>query len=196
MSRGWHLPGGGVDRPRPARRRSPRELQEEANVIVEAPAALHGLFFNVHVSRTRPCGGLCRQALSGHRRSGRPIAKFWRPGSSPPTLCPRTRRPQPALASPRFSKGGRGLRFGEARAMRSLRLAARRCQSRPMPDLPLVLEPETPDDADAIMQAERARVRAGPFRAHRLPAARGGGRRFVARASSPGSERRWSAPTR
>jgi ADP-ribose pyrophosphatase YjhB (NUDIX family) len=48
---GWHLPGGGVEAGETCETALARELQEEANVIVEAPAVLHGLFFNVHVSR-------------------------------------------------------------------------------------------------------------------------------------------------
>jgi len=48
---GWHLPGGGVEAGETCEAALARELQEEANVIVEEPAVLHGLFFNVHVSR-------------------------------------------------------------------------------------------------------------------------------------------------
>ena len=48
---GWHLPGGGVEAGETCETALARELREEANVIVEAPAVLHGLFFNVHVSR-------------------------------------------------------------------------------------------------------------------------------------------------
>ena len=48
---GWHLPGGGVEPGETCEAALARELQEEANVIVEAPTILHGLFFNAHVSR-------------------------------------------------------------------------------------------------------------------------------------------------
>src|SRR5271169_236690 len=48
---GWHLPGGGVEAGETCESALARELAEEANVVVEAPLQLHGLFFNAHASR-------------------------------------------------------------------------------------------------------------------------------------------------
>ena len=48
---GWHLPGGGVEAGETCEAALARELQEEANVIVEPPTSLHGLLFNAHASR-------------------------------------------------------------------------------------------------------------------------------------------------
>jgi ADP-ribose pyrophosphatase YjhB (NUDIX family) len=48
---GWHLPGGGVEIGETCESALARELCEEANVVLDAPPLLHGLFFNAHVSR-------------------------------------------------------------------------------------------------------------------------------------------------
>ncbi len=48
---GWHLPGGGVEVGETCQIALSRELAEEANVVLEAPPLLHGLFFNAHISR-------------------------------------------------------------------------------------------------------------------------------------------------
>lgn len=48
---GWHMPGGGVEAGETLVAALARELAEEANVTLAGPPALHGMFFNVHVSR-------------------------------------------------------------------------------------------------------------------------------------------------
>ncbi len=44
---GWFFPGGGVERAETLTSALKRELEEEAGVIVTAPATLHGVFANV-----------------------------------------------------------------------------------------------------------------------------------------------------
>ncbi len=48
---GWHMPGGGVEVGETCESALARELAEEANVVVDEPPRLHGLFFNGRVSR-------------------------------------------------------------------------------------------------------------------------------------------------
>ncbi len=47
---GWHLPGGGVEPNETLVDALAKELREEANVALGAPATLHGVFLNRHVS--------------------------------------------------------------------------------------------------------------------------------------------------
>jgi 8-oxo-dGTP pyrophosphatase MutT (NUDIX family) len=48
---GWHLPGGGVEPGETLGAALARELAEEGNILLTAPARLHGMFFNSRVSR-------------------------------------------------------------------------------------------------------------------------------------------------
>ncbi len=41
---GWHLPGGGVERGETMATALERELREEANIALDGPARLHGIF--------------------------------------------------------------------------------------------------------------------------------------------------------
>lgn len=49
--RGWHLPGGGVEPSETAIEALGRELKEEGNIELLEPPRLHGVYFNVAVSR-------------------------------------------------------------------------------------------------------------------------------------------------
>lgn len=48
---GWHLPGGGVETGETFGEALRRELVEEGRIELTGEPALHGLFFNGHVSR-------------------------------------------------------------------------------------------------------------------------------------------------
>jgi len=48
---GWHLPGGGVEVGETFLQALTRELVEEGRIEIAGDAALHGVFFNSHVSR-------------------------------------------------------------------------------------------------------------------------------------------------
>jgi ADP-ribose pyrophosphatase YjhB (NUDIX family) len=92
---GWHLPGGGVEVGETFERALTRELAEEANVVLEAPPLLHGLFLNAHVSRRDHVAVyVARQfRVTGERAPDREIvaARFFARDALPPDVTRGTR---------------------------------------------------------------------------------------------------------
>lgn len=48
--KGWHLPGGGIERGETALEAVHKELQEEGNLVVQGEAELLAVFYNTHVT--------------------------------------------------------------------------------------------------------------------------------------------------
>ncbi len=92
---GWHLPGGGVEVGETFENALTRELSEEANVVLEAPPLLHGLFFNAHVSRRDHVAVYVarRFRVTGERAPDREIvaARFFPRDALPPDATRATR---------------------------------------------------------------------------------------------------------
>jgi 8-oxo-dGTP pyrophosphatase MutT (NUDIX family) len=93
---GWHLPGGGVEPGETSLMALARELREEGNIILTAPPALHGLFFNARVSRRDHVAVFVVRAFrqDGPPRPNREIrgAGFFHPAALPHETTAGTRR--------------------------------------------------------------------------------------------------------
>jgi 8-oxo-dGTP pyrophosphatase MutT (NUDIX family) len=92
---GWQLPGGGVEVGETCEAALARELAEEANVIVEGPATLHGVFFNRCMSRPDHAAwlGVRGFRVPGARAPDREIvaAQFFPADALPPDATRGTR---------------------------------------------------------------------------------------------------------
>jgi ADP-ribose pyrophosphatase YjhB (NUDIX family) len=92
---GWHMPGGGVEVGETFEAALARELAEEANVILEGPPTLHGLFFNRRVSRRDHVAVYVvrRFRVTGERAPDREIvaARFFPVDALPPGATRGTR---------------------------------------------------------------------------------------------------------
>lgn len=93
---GWHLPGGGAEPGETLSEALAKELREEANIAMTAPAALHGVFLNRHVSdRDHVAVFVIRAfAQSGPKQPDREIAeaRFFSLATLPADTTPGTRR--------------------------------------------------------------------------------------------------------
>ncbi len=92
---GWHLPGGGVEVGETCQAALERELAEEANIVLEGPVALLGLFLNRHYSRRDHVAVYVarRFRVTGERAPDREIlaAQFFAPDALPPDATIGTR---------------------------------------------------------------------------------------------------------
>ena len=92
---GWHLPGGGVEVGESFEEALTRELAEEANVVLEGPPILHGVFFNRRVSRRDHVAVYVvrRFRVTGERAPDREIvaAQFFPVAALPPDATRGTR---------------------------------------------------------------------------------------------------------
>jgi 8-oxo-dGTP pyrophosphatase MutT (NUDIX family) len=84
---GWHLPGGGVETGETLLAALSRELAEEGNILVTGAPVLHGVFFNVRVSRR---DHVALYIVREFRQDGPPVPNaeivehgFFEPGALP-----------------------------------------------------------------------------------------------------------------
>lgn len=93
---GWHLPGGGVEPNETLVDALAKELREEANIALAAPATLHGVFLNRHVSvRDHVAVFIVRDfRQSAPKQPDREIAeaRFFQLSALPEKTTPGTRR--------------------------------------------------------------------------------------------------------
>jgi 8-oxo-dGTP pyrophosphatase MutT (NUDIX family) len=92
---GWHFPGGGVEAGETCENALARELAEEANVVLDGPPQLHGLFFNRRLSRRDHVAVYVARAfrVMGDRAPDREIvaARFFALDALPPDATRGTR---------------------------------------------------------------------------------------------------------
>lgn len=92
---GWHMPGGGVEVGETCETALTRELAEEAHVVLEGPPQLHGLFFNVNISRRDHVAVYVARKfrVTGERAPDREIvaARFFARDALPPDTTRATR---------------------------------------------------------------------------------------------------------
>lgn len=95
-TKGWHLPGGGVERGETAGAALVREIREEAEVAVTGPLQLHGVYYNRKVGKRDHVLVFLVRAFEvlGAKARDREIAeaRFFPPDSLPDGATGPTRR--------------------------------------------------------------------------------------------------------
>lgn len=119
-SRGWHMPGGGVERGETAALAMQRELMEEAGIKATAPLAL----VSIHSAEAHFRGDhiLLFASRPGRLARQRKRARSPKPAGFPPTPSPKGPPPAPASGSPRRSEMRPRTPTGEAKTLRFLEM--------------------------------------------------------------------------